>query len=88
MSTLITKPLTKPLRRALLTLGNDPRQSLRRFLLGFIIFMVGVALIGAGYYTWYLLQVPGLALLAYGGVIAGWGYIGLLASRFVGFIER
>lgn len=75
------------MRDILYRLGQHPRQSLKRFLQGFALFMAGVALVAAGYYTWFMLQLPGLLLIAFGTLIAGWGYIGMLANRLLRFID-
>ena len=63
-------------------LGQDPKASLKRFLIGLGLFTISVAAIWYGYYQYHLLQLIGLLLLVPSLTMALWGYIGIFANRF------
>ena len=63
-------------------------RSWAEFKLGLALFVVGVLLIFAGARFWVWLQIPGLLILAAGGLIAGKGYLGIFANRFAQTLNR
>lgn len=69
-------------------LGNDPVKSWADFRIGFVIFVVGVALIYAGAAFWMWLQIPAIILLAVGFFFALKGYLGIIANRFSQTLNR
>lgn len=62
-------------------LASDPTQRWTEFKLGLGIFVVGAIAILAGAKYWIWLQVPGVLLIALGGIIAAKGYAGILLFR-------
>lgn len=62
-------------------LGQDPHSSLKIFLRGLGLFIVGVFFIFLGYYQHHYWQILGITLLALGVMAAAWGYIGIFANR-------
>jgi len=73
------------LQKILLKLGSTPQQSLRYFLSGLALFVVGVACIYIGPSLHIWLQVIGLFLLACALILAARGYLGILANRLAFF---
>ncbi|WP_281559250.1 hypothetical protein [Thalassomonas sp. RHCl1] len=69
-------------------LGQNPQQSLKLFLRGFGLFIVGALAIMLGYFTDPLWQIPGLLLLVPGVVMAAIGYLGIFANRLLNIFNR
>ncbi|OUL59827.1 hypothetical protein B1199_05835 [Pseudoalteromonas ulvae] len=63
-------------------LGNTPKLSLKRFLIGLCLFVFSAGFIMYGYFEEPLYQLAGLILLAPALFFAIYGYIGLFANRF------
>ncbi|WKE65868.1 hypothetical protein PVT67_01010 [Gallaecimonas kandeliae] len=76
------------MRQLLYRLGSNPRRSLRRFLSGFGLFMLGLFFIYMGAKGQPLLQVPGLVLGGGGFGLAAWGYLGIFCNRLSQFLDR
>ena len=71
------------MRQLLNRLGSNPHHSWSWFKRGLLWFVFGALLIVAGAEFWFWLQVPGMLLLAFGFGVAAYGYLGILASRFI-----
>lgn len=69
-------------------LGQDPQRSLALFIKGLGLFVIGVLLVLLGYYTEPLWQVPGLFFLAFGSIVAAWGYVGIFANRLLNMFKN
>ena len=63
-------------------LGQNPKQSLKRFFIGLGLFLLAVFFITLGYYLQAWIQVIGLLILIPALFFAGWGYLGIFANRF------
>jgi hypothetical protein len=70
------------LRQRIYKLGQNPKLSLKRFLIGLGLFACSAATIAYGYYIEPLVQIIGLILLLPALFFAGWGYLGIFANRF------
>ena len=73
------------LQTFLLKLGSTPQLSLRYFIAGLLLFLLGLTCIylGPGLHIWF--QLLGLVLLALALTLAARGYIGILANRLAFF---
>lgn len=69
-------------------LGQDPQRSMQRFLCGLGLFVFGAGLIFLGLYQSHIWQIIGIAVLAFGCLIAIYGYIGLFANRLYHIVNR
>lgn len=69
-------------------LGQDPKLSMKRFIQGIGLFVIGVLFIFLGYYQHHLWQVLGIIFLSLGSIVAAWGYIGLFANRLYHIFNR
>ena len=73
------------LQSLLLRFGSTPKQSVRWFVSGLFCFVLGVVLIYLGPALHIWLQLLGLILVALALLLAGRGYIGILANRLAFF---
>ena len=69
-------------------LGQNPQKSLRIFITGFGLFILGAACIALGYYFHHYWQILGLATLALGCLISAYGYLGIFASRLSASLNK
>ncbi len=69
-------------------LGQDPQRSMKRFLSGLGLFVIGLALIFLGIYQSHIWQIIGLVILACGCLFAIYGYIGMFANRLYHIVNR
>lgn len=69
-------------------LGDTPQRSLRIFILGLVLFALGLALVFIGYYQHHYWQILGLVLLAIAIVLSVWGYVGIFANRLLTMLNR
>ena len=69
-------------------LGSNPQQSLRIFLRGLALFIVGIIFISLGYFYHYLWQVLGIIFFFFFCSVAAWGYLGIFASRLTKIFSR
>lgn len=69
-------------------LGQDPQRSMKRFLSGLGLFVIGLALIFLGLYQSHIWQIIGLVILACGCLFAIYGYIGMFANRLYHIVNR
>ena len=69
-------------------LCQNPKQSLKLFLRGFGLFVIGALAIMLGYFTNPLWQIPGLLLLVPGAVMAAIGYLGIFSNRLLNIFNR
>lgn len=76
------------MRQLIYRLGSEPRRSMRRFLSGFALFVLGLFFVYMGAKGNPLLQVPGLCLAIPGFALAAWGYLGIFCNRFSQFLDR
>ncbi|NOU52770.1 hypothetical protein HG263_19875 [Pseudoalteromonas sp. JBTF-M23] len=74
------------LKQLIYRLGQQPKLSLKRFLIGLGLFIAAVSAIGYGYYQHPMAQLFGLVLLVPAVFFALWGYIGIFANRFAQII--
>lgn len=75
-------------KNLLYKLGSDPVKSWADFKIGFVVFVLGVALVYAGAAFWVWLQIPGIICLVIGGLFALKGYVGIFANRFSQTLNR
>lgn len=65
-------------------LASKPYRSFKRFLLGLLLFVIGlVPLLYAPPAPW--INISALLLMAFGALVAATGYIGILLNRLVRF---
>ncbi|WP_406665586.1 hypothetical protein [Gallaecimonas sp. GXIMD1310] len=76
------------MRQLIERLGSQPRRSVKRFLTGFVLFMLGLLLIYLGHQFDVVLQIPGIAVGAAGFCVALVGYTGILCNRISQFLNR
>ncbi|EKE77515.1 hypothetical protein [Gallaecimonas xiamenensis] len=76
------------MRDLIYRLGSDPRRSVRRFLSGFALFILGLFFIYLGSKGEALWQVPGLIFAIPGFALACYGYLGIFCNRFSQFLNR
>jgi hypothetical protein len=69
-------------------LGQDPQRSMQRFLSGLGLFALGACFIFLGLYQSHLWQILGVVILAFGALLAAYGYIGLFANRLYHMFNR
>ncbi len=69
-------------------LGQDPQRSMQRFLSGLGLFVFGACLIFLGLYQSHIWQILGLLVLAFGSLLAIYGYIGVFANRLYHIFNR
>lgn len=69
-------------------LGSNPKQSVKRFGLGMLLFMLAMVAIALGYWQHYAWQMLGLAILPFALWFSGWGYLGIFANRFAQFLNN
>ena len=74
-----------PIQAILLKFGSTPKQSLRHFISGLVLFVLGAICIYLGPILHIWLQVLGLALLVIATAFAARGYLGILANRLAFF---
>ncbi|CAM4088176.1 hypothetical protein [Pseudoalteromonas byunsanensis] len=70
------------LKQYIYRLGQQPKVSLKRFLIGIILFGCAVAAIAYGYYYQPVVQLVGLIIMIPALFFALWGYLGIFANRF------
>ena len=73
------------LQSFLLKFGSTPQQSLRYFIIGLVLFVLGVVFIYLGPVLHIWLQVLGLVILLFASAFAMRGYLGILANRLAFF---
>ena len=64
-------------------LGQNPQGSLTLFLRGLGLFVIALAFITLGYFYHHLWQIIGIALLVIACLLSAWGYLGMLANRWL-----
>ena len=69
-------------------LGQDPQRSMKRFLSGLGLFVIGLGLIFLGLYQSHIWQIIGIVILACGCLLAIYGYIGMFANRLYHIVNR
>ncbi|MCJ8293246.1 MAG: hypothetical protein MJK15_02460 [Colwellia sp.] len=69
-------------------LGQDPQRSLKLFLYGLGLFVIGLLFVALGYFHHHLWQIMGVVILAIACLIAAWGYLGIFANRWLNIIYR
>ena len=69
-------------------LGQDPQRSLKLFLYGLGLFVIGLLFVALGYFHHHLWQIMGVIILALACLIAAWGYLGIFANRWLNIIYR
>jgi hypothetical protein len=69
-------------------LGQDPQRSMQRFLSGLGLFIFGACLIFLGLYQSHIWRILGLLVLAFGSLLAIYGYIGVFANRLYHIFNR
>jgi hypothetical protein len=69
-------------------LGQDPQRSMQRFLSGLGFFVFGAAFIFLGVYQSHIWQIIGIIILAFGCLLAIYGYIGMFANRLYHIVNR
>lgn len=65
--------------------GDNPKQSVKFFVIGLCLFMLAVALIYLGVIWHYSIQVIGLVVLAIALFYAAKGYLGIITNRIAFF---
>ncbi|MCF6435483.1 MULTISPECIES: hypothetical protein [Pseudoalteromonas] len=74
------------LKQLIYRLGQQPKVSLKRFLIGIALFGCALAAIAYGYYFQPVVQIVGLIILGPAMFFALWGYLGIFANRFAQII--
>jgi len=69
-------------------IGEAPQRSVRIFILGLVLFVIGLIFVFIGYYNHHYWQMLGMVFLGLGIVFAIWGYIGIFASRLLTMFNR
>lgn len=69
-------------------LGQNPQRSLKLFLRGLGLFVIGLVFVGLGYYHHHLWQVIGIFTLCVSCLIAAWGYLGIFANRWLNMLYK
>jgi hypothetical protein len=67
-------------------LGQDPQYSLKLFLRGLGLFVIGLLFVALGYFHHHLWQVIGLIILGLACLLAVWGYLGIFANRWLNIL--
>ena len=70
-----------PIAKLFNFLGRDPQHSMKLFVRGLGLFVLGLIFIAVGNMNHHLWQVPGLFFLAFGILLAAWGYLGVFVHR-------
>jgi len=76
------------MKKLLEKLGQDPQYSLTLFLRGLGLFVIGLAFVALGYFHHHLWQIFGITLLGLACLLAGWGYLGIFANRWLNILHR
>lgn len=84
---MVTIPTIKG-KAILEKLGQDPQHSMKIFMRGLGLFVIGALFVALGYYRHHLWQIPGLVLLVGGCLVAAWGYLGIFANRLLNIFNR
>jgi hypothetical protein len=69
-------------------LGQDPQRSMQLFLCGLGLFVFGAVLIFLGVSQSHIWQIIGIVILAFGCLLAIYGYIGMFANRLYHIVNR
>lgn len=73
------------LQQFLLRQGSDPKQSVKTFISGLVLFIVALGLLYAGVDLHHSVQIIGLVLMAFALAIAAKGYLGIVSNRIAFF---
>ncbi|MBU2919645.1 MAG: hypothetical protein ACJAZB_001936 [Psychrosphaera sp.] len=76
---------TDKLQKFLVKQGSNPQQSVQHFLIGLVLFLIGVGLIYLGIDQPTFVQILGLTVICISFVFAVRGYIGIVANRIAFF---
>lgn len=79
--------MAKPdkLQRTLVRWGENPKRSVRFFIIGLCLFVLGVVGLYLGANVWIWWQIPAVAIMFAGVLITLKGYLGIVANRLAFF---
>lgn len=76
---------TDKLQNFLVKRGSNPKLSVQQFLIGFVLFLIGVGLVYLGINLPAFVQILGISIICIAFVFAVRGYIGIVSNRIAFF---
>ena len=73
------------LQNFLVKQGSNPQKSVKQFIIGLVLFLIGVGLVYIGISLPSLVQILGLTIICIAFIFAIKGYIGIVSNRIAFF---